>query len=1142
MSVRFRTPGWSVRRPTRAAPGAPADELVRLGALIADTTDPDALLRGAPALLTPTLASGAATYTQDGDLWTRAGASGDLAFLPEHAQGAEWAAARGAHPLTAHDEHVGLLVVRGAPHDPGTPARLAEFTRRLAAAVQQARRLHDSQEQARLHRTIIESLAEGVLLMDTSGRFLAVNATATELISSLNRSGVHGAAHPLRADGTPMPHDELPLVRALRDGVPLSNVTLGFRPHNGPERWVQTNVRPLFHPHTTEPYAAVASFVDVTESRRLHARLTHQVAHDELTGLPNRLSFDADLEGALHDQQPILLGMLDLDELKQVNDEHGRDTGDALLRAVAVALQRHLPEGARAYRLGGDEFALIARSGPGAAAALREHVQRALERVRDKGYPTVNASLGLASAPEEAHAANDLKRLADGRMLREKVAHRAARQFGTLGAPEAHAATVASDVLLGAVQSTLAMIAREGDFEMQRGWSALLDAAVAATPGAEGGTLYVREGETFVVRAQSGFSDLMLGLRESIEEAHTWYGLELEWTQGRARLLTGQDILRRNADTQAIVDSPDRADLYATAGEVQALHATLTVPVVVDGEVVAQLNLDALTRDDAFTPDAARIAEAFAAQIAALIAASARRTQERTRRRELEVLVAVTTALHSAHHIDDAEAILVEQAQALLDTGHAAFLRYDAAHEVLRAVQATGCYVDVLHLDLPRGRSISWGALEARDVLRATSSVTDDRVRSFPGLLQGPVMAAPLHTTSGVPLGVLLVMRDYPAPYSDLDERLLRTIALSGANTIERLRGTRDLARRAEDFRALADLSVVLGALNDPAEIATRGADLTRPLGDAHEAGFVSLTPDLRAPGAPQHAWAALARNLARDAAWVRPVAWTDERSAPPYATTRLPHIRAGVVAPIRADGRLIGAQYLGWNTPTDVPPTLIAALTRVAELTAQAFERSVHLAAIEGTREGALLALGVSLEMRDFETAGHTERVVALAEQLGRALHLDADTLEGLRQGAYLHDVGKLAVPDRILLKPGKLDADEWAAMQRHAPLGFELTASIPTLHPRARDVVRHHHERWDGTGYPDRLAGADIPLVARVFSACDVYDALTSERPYKRAWTHEEALAELRAQAGRQFDPRVIEAFLTLPLQTSAPAAPAD
>lgn len=181
-------------------------------------------------------------------------------------------------------------------------------------------------------------------------------------------------------------------------------------------------------------------------------------------------------------------------------------------------------------------------------------------------------------------------------------------------------------------------------------------------------------------------------------------------------------------------------------------------------------------------------------------------------------------------------------------------------------------------------------------------------------------------------------------------------------------------------------------------------------------------------------------------------------------------------------------------------------------------------------TLEHSLLVMGLALEARHLETAGHTQRVVQLAEQVGRRLGLSGKRLEALRQGAYLHDLGKLCVPDAILLKPDALTLDERALMQSHAQQGYTLATHIPGVSAEALHVILYHHEQWNGSGYPAGLSGEAIPLVARIFMVCDVYDALTSVRPYKPAWSHTQACEKLWQQRGQQFDPVVVDAFLAL------------
>ncbi len=167
------------------------------------------------------------------------------------------------------------------------------------------------------------------------------------------------------------------------------------------------------------------------------------------------------------------------------------------------------------------------------------------------------------------------------------------------------------------------------------------------------------------------------------------------------------------------------------------------------------------------------------------------------------------------------------------------------------------------------------------------------------------------------------------------------------------------------------------------------------------------------------------------------------------------------------------------------------------------------------------------ALDLRDRETEGHTQRVTELTVRLAQAMGVPEAELVHIRRGALLHDIGKLGIPDAILLKPGPLSEEEWEVMRRHPDYAFRWLAGIEFLRP-ALDIPYCHHERWDGGGYPHGLKGEEIPLAARIFAVVDVFDALTSDRPYRKAWSRDEALRYIHEQAGRQFDPKVVEVFL--------------
>ena len=171
------------------------------------------------------------------------------------------------------------------------------------------------------------------------------------------------------------------------------------------------------------------------------------------------------------------------------------------------------------------------------------------------------------------------------------------------------------------------------------------------------------------------------------------------------------------------------------------------------------------------------------------------------------------------------------------------------------------------------------------------------------------------------------------------------------------------------------------------------------------------------------------------------------------------------------------------------------------------------------------------ALDLRDKETEGHTLRVTDLTMRLSRMMRVgDAEQVD-IRRGALLHDIGKMGIPDQILLKPGPLTDDEWKIMREHPVYAYQLLAGIPYLR-RALDIPYCHHEKWDGTGYPRGLKGSEIPAAARIFAVMDVYDALTSDRPYRKAWPKEKALQYIREQSGKHFDPAVVEQFLEMEL----------
>ena len=184
----------------------------------------------------------------------------------------------------------------------------------------------------------------------------------------------------------------------------------------------------------------------------------------------------------------------------------------------------------------------------------------------------------------------------------------------------------------------------------------------------------------------------------------------------------------------------------------------------------------------------------------------------------------------------------------------------------------------------------------------------------------------------------------------------------------------------------------------------------------------------------------------------------------------------------------------------------------------------------LERSYDTTLEALGDALDLKDSETEGHSRRVTAYTIALARSMGVEPSDMKTIKHGAFLHDIGKMAIPDAILLKPGRLDPDETVVMRKHCLSGYQIVRKIPFLR-EAADIVYSHQEHYDGGGYPRMLSAEEIPLGARIFAVADTLDAITSDRPYRRGSPFSAARNEIARCAGTQFDPRVVDAFLSMP-----------
>ncbi|AEV17216.1 Metal dependent phosphohydrolase [Thermus sp. CCB_US3_UF1] len=513
--------------------------------------------------------------------------------------------------------------------------------------------------------------------------------------------------------------------------------------------------------------------------------------------------------------------------------------------------------------------------------------------------------------------------------------------------------------------------------------------------------------------------------------------------------------------------------------------------------------------------------------------------------RRLQALVQAWRLLAPLERPQAVYQAVVEAAKASTRAVSVLLFLYRPLEDALELVAAAGLSRDKVGLRLPRGRGISWAVLEGGEPVYLADVRQDPRVVFLSGHPQsGVYLGVPLRNAAGQPIGVLSM--DTAGGVGEIlpEERFwIQALAEAAGVVLDRIEALGRAQAEAARAQALLQLSLSLEAARDPLVMAQEALETLLRLTPYHGGALYlfqegTVRPAVFSGRYPpefprlyvEHPVRFGEGLLGHPRLWEGPVYVEDYARFPgalkPYAERGL---RSALLVPLRPEGRRYGVLALGsFGEAVAYRPEDEALLKLVARRLEEALERLFHLRTLKATREAALKALSRVLEYRDLETQGHTERVAELSLRLGERVGFP--DLEGLRLGAYFHDLGKLALPDEILRKPASLSTAEWRVVRTHPEVGLEILKSLPFLPKTALNVVLYHHERWDGSGYPRGLKGEAIPFEARIFAVVDVYDALISPRPYKRAWTEEEAKAELRALAGKALDPELVGAFLEL------------
>jgi PAS domain S-box-containing protein/putative nucleotidyltransferase with HDIG domain len=525
--------------------------------------------------------------------------------------------------------------------------------------------------------------------------------------------------------------------------------------------------------------------------------------------------------------------------------------------------------------------------------------------------------------------------------------------------------------------------------------------------------------------------------------------------------------------------------------------------------------------------------------------------QIRQRLAELEALHVVSAALRAAQTRDEALPILLDKTLAGLETNDGMVWLYDPESDELRAAVTRGWFANVNETAIKPGEGISGSVFASGQTHTSIEFKSDPLSRSGKhDLIPAGAGGACVPILSGeARIGVMIVSMAAGRQITTGQVSLLESLAEMAGTALHRMRLYEDTSSQLARLQALRSidqsitgsfnlqmtLNIILQEATTQMKVDAAAVLLLSPQSSALEfaAGHGFLTREIEKArinlGEGHAGRVALERRTmsVADLAgsdFARGTMITRERFVSHWAT------------PLISKGQVKGVLEVFQRSPFTPSPGWADFLETLAGQAAIAIDNSQLFENLQRSNIDLSLAYDATIEgwshaldLRDKETEGHTLRVTETTLRLARDMGFSGEELIHIRRGALLHDIGKMGVPDTILLKPGPLTEEEWKLMHQHPRLAYDMLSPIGYLRP-SLDIPYYHHEKWDGSGYPLGLKGEQIPLVARIFAVVDVWDALSSDRPYRSAWPPDKVRAYILSSAGTHFDPQVVGAFMQM------------
>ncbi len=571
------------------------------------------------------------------------------------------------------------------------------------------------------------------------------------------------------------------------------------------------------------------------------------------------------------------------------------------------------------------------------------------------------------------------------------------------------------------------------------------------------------------------------------------------------------------------------------------------IPIRKNQQIVNLLQLND-RRKGQLSRDAISALEEIASHIGNALVRKQIEESHKKRLAELEAIYTISSTLRTAETLDEMLTLLLDEILKVLDAEAGAICLYHPTNGQLRFTTTQGWFSGLDDAFLKPRESIAGKVFASKQMLVSREYAKDSQVEYIEKIPEGwGGVCLPLQA-EGVILGTLFVSVPLPREITSEELKLLTSLTEIAGTAINRIGLYEKTSIHLERIKVLRNIDMAIsGSLDLRVTFRVILDEITRLL-NVDSAAILRL--DSHTGMLKYEAWhgfrianpakinLCLGEGLAGQAAMERkpiraesPSEIVGDPVQGPLLEKEDAYSYYGV--PLINKGRVKGVLEVFHREPLETNEDWLEFLETLAGQTAIAIDDAELVHDLANTNfkliqsyDKTIKGWAHALDLRDKKTEKHSQRVIEMTITIARKMGMSHEELAHVRRGALLHDIGKMAVPDAILLKPGKLTEEEWVIMRKHTVHAFELLSPIDYLRP-ALDIPYCHHEKWDGSGYPRGLKGEEIPLAARIFAVADVYDALISDRPYRKAWSREEALEYIHLESGSHFDPQVVEMF---------------